>query len=103
LKVLVTDRTGQRHELDAPADTVLMETLRQPDYGVAAICGGVMSCGTCHVYVAEQHLARLPSQSPDEVALLDAFLNVKPNSRLSCQIHMTAALEGLEVTIAPEE
>ena len=103
MRVLVTDRDGNHHELAVPADGIVMETLRMPDYGVAAVCGGVMACGTCHVYVAEHDLARLPAQSPDETMLLGGLTSATPNSRLSCQIHMTPALDGLELTIAPEE
>jgi 2Fe-2S ferredoxin len=103
MKVLVTDRDGNLHEMDAAENRPLMETLRMPDWGVAAVCGGVMACGTCHVYVAEPDLARLPPQSEDELALLEGLLKTKPNSRLSCQIRVVPALEGLAVTLAPEE
>ena len=103
MKVAVTDREDVKHELDVPEGTILMETLRVPDYGVAAICGGLMACATCHVYVREADLARLSPPSDDELELLGGLSGMRPNSRLSCQIHVTPRLEGLAVTIAPEE
>ena len=103
MRIHVTDRDGERHELEVPPDSVLMETLRLPDYGVAAICGGLMACATCHVYVADQDRERLPPPSLDETALLEGLASVRPASRLSCQIVVTAALDGLSVTVAPEE
>jgi len=103
VQVLVIDRDGDRHTLEVPDASVLMETLRLPDYGVAAICGGMMACATCHVYVAERDLPRLPSQSSDEIELLEGLSGLRPTSRLSCQIVMMPALEGIELTIAPEE
>jgi ferredoxin, 2Fe-2S len=101
--VLVIDRDGARHELDAPADAPLMETLRDMDEGVAAICGGMCSCGTCHVYVDAEWLRKLPAPMADEGALLGDLLSRRDNSRLSCQIMINDALSGIKVTIAPQE
>jgi 2Fe-2S ferredoxin len=101
--VLVIDRDGARHELDAPADASLMEALRDMDEGVAAICGGMCSCGTCHVYVDAEWMEELPAPMPDESALLGDLLSRRDNSRLSCQIMINGALSGIKVTIAPEE
>jgi ferredoxin, 2Fe-2S len=63
--------------------------------GIVADCGGSLSCGTCHVYVAQGWLNRLPPPSDDEAAMLQIVLAPRPNSRLSCQIAISAALEGL--------
>jgi 2Fe-2S ferredoxin len=99
----VIDRDGQEHQVEAKAGLKVMETLRELDYGVAAICGGMCSCATCHVYVDPEWLARLPAPMSDERELLSELAHVEDNSRLSCQIEFTAELAGLRVTIAPDE
>ena len=71
--------------------------------GIEADCGGLLTCGTCHVYVAEDWLSRLPPIQPDEETIL-AFSDWRePNSRLSCQIKVTDELDGLSLTVAPED
>ncbi|MGZ5195088.1 MAG: 2Fe-2S iron-sulfur cluster-binding protein [Ramlibacter sp.] len=68
--------------------------------GIEADCGGLMTCGTCHVYVREPYLALLPGRSADESAMLDFTASPRePNSRLSCQIQLTDALDGLTVDL----
>ncbi|HZO22233.1 MAG TPA: 2Fe-2S iron-sulfur cluster-binding protein [Steroidobacteraceae bacterium] len=99
----VVDRDGVEHEVDAKTGLKVMETLRELDYGVAAICGGMCSCATCHVYVDPQWLAKLPAPMSDERELLSELSHHEVNSRLSCQIEFTQALAGLRVTIAPDE
>jgi ferredoxin, 2Fe-2S len=101
--VLVIDRRGTEHELDAPTGAPLMESLRDMDEGVAAICGGMCSCGTCHVYVDSKWLTKLPAPTIDERAMLGDLISRRESSRLSCQIVLNDALSGIEVTIAPEE
>jgi 2Fe-2S ferredoxin len=63
-------------------------------------CGGMAMCATCQVYVESEH--ELPEQSDAELDMLDQAFHVKSNSRLGCQIHMSADLEGLIVRLAPE-
>lgn len=99
----VIDRDGQEHEVEAKVGLKVMETLRELDYGVAAICGGMCSCATCHVYVDPEWQARLPAPMSDERELLSELAHVEDNSRLSCQIELTPELAGLRVTIAPDE
>jgi 2Fe-2S ferredoxin len=99
----VIDRDGQEHEVDAKAGLKVMETLRELDYGVAAICGGMCSCATCHVYVDADWQARLPAPMSDERELLTELAHTEDNSRLSCQLEFTLELAGLRVTIAPDE
>ncbi len=101
--VRVVDRDNKERTLEAPAGATLMEPLRDMDDGVAAICGGMCSCATCHVYVDEEWLAKLPAAMSDEGDMLGDLSSRKPNSRLSCQIVLTEALSGIRVTIAPEE
>jgi len=99
----VRDRAGREHEVAAQEGARLMEILRELDYGVSAICGGILSCATCHVYVDASWAPKLPDPMSDEQALLSELAQRKNTSRLSCQIELSAALDGLRVTIAPEE
>lgn len=71
--------------------------------GIDADCGGSMVCGTCHVHVAEQWLALLSKPSEMETTILDCVPEPHPNARLSCQILMTRALDGIEVTVPPDQ
>lgn len=99
----VVDRDGVEHEVDGKIGLKVMENLRELDYGVAAICGGMCSCATCHVYVDPQWLPKLPAMMSDERELLSELAHYREDSRLSCQLEFTPALEGLRVIIAPDE
>jgi 2Fe-2S ferredoxin len=103
--VRVTPRGGGAElTLDAPDGRPLMEVLRDSDTGVIGTCGGMCSCGTCHVYVKESWVAKLPPRTPDEEMMLEGIgelVEVRPTSRLSCQIEIDSGLEGLEIEIGP--
>jgi len=72
--------------------------------GIEADCGGMMTCATCHVYVREDFLAQLPDMSADEDSMLDFTASPRrPTSRLSCQIPLTDALDGLTVDLPAEQ
>ncbi len=101
--VRVTDRDGVERDVDAPSGATLMEPLRDIDNGVAAICGGMCSCATCHVYVDPEWVAKLTPPMSDESDMLGDLITRHANSRLSCQIVLNDSLSGLKVTIAPEE
>jgi 2Fe-2S ferredoxin len=103
-EITVTDRDGGVHRVNAREGASVMETLRELEYGGAAICGGMCSCATCHVYVAEPWLDRLPPMQGDEKEILQELESFRTRgSRLSCQIPFEAPLAGLELEIAPEE
>ena len=102
-RLRVVDRDGIEHTVEGRTGLKVMETLRDFDYGVAAICGGMCSCATCHVYVDPQWQSRLPPAMSDERELLMELSQSQPTSRLSCQIEFTPELEGLRVTIAPDQ
>jgi 2Fe-2S ferredoxin len=102
MKVQVTDREGGKHELPFKEGDTLMQVLTDEDLGVKAECGGCCACATCHVYVAPEWLEKLEPQSEEELSMLDEAFEVEANSRLSCQIPLKAALDGMEVTIAPD-
>src|ERR1700748_2663356 len=99
----VVDRDGVEHEVEARTGLKVMETLRELEYGVAAICGGMCSCATCHVYVDPEWTSKLPAAMSDERELLADLAQRDSNSRLSCQLEFTDALAGLRVTIAADE
>jgi 2Fe-2S ferredoxin len=101
--VRVIDRDGIERELEAPGGATLMEPLRDMDDGVAAICGGMCSCATCHVYVDAEWVAKLPAPMSDESDMLGDLTSRRANSRLSCQIVLNDSLSGMKVSIAPEE
>lgn len=103
-RMFVTDREGQEHEVEGQVGLKLMETLREYDYGVTAICGGLCSCATCHIYVDPEWMARLPVPQSDEKELLVELQFYEPDrSRLSCQVDFTEELDGLRLKVAPDE
>jgi len=102
-KIQVKDRAGKQVEVLALTGSPLMYSLRNIDNGVDAICGGLCSCGTCHVYIAHDWVARLPPPAEDEAELLEELENTREGSRLSCQVRFTEEMNGLELEVAPEE
>ena len=102
-RMTVVDRDGKEHEIEAKTGLKIMEVLRELDYGVAAICGGLCSCATCHVYVDEKWVSRLPKKQSDEQELLTELPDYREaTSRLSCQVDFTDELSGIKVTIAAD-
>lgn len=102
-RIRVIDKAGIEHELEIEPGRTLMEVLRELDNGVTALCGGMCSCATCHIYVAPEWAGRLPGATPDERGLVEYLNHATEHSRLSCQVEFTSALDGLRVQIAPEE
>ena len=103
ITIKVTDLDGLEHELEARPDDVLMELLREQEWGVGALCGGMCSCATCHVFVDEAWLDSFPQKESDEEELLEILDHFQPDSRLSCQLRIQEAHDGLWVVLAPEE
>ena len=102
-KIIVTNRDGTTRTIEGQTGISVMENLRDNDFPIAAICGGCCSCATCHVYVEPSWFAKLPTRFDDERELLEGSGHMQETSRLSCQIEYTDALDGLAVTIAPED
>jgi len=103
-RITVITRDGQTHVLPATQGMSVMEIIK--DAGISellALCGGCCSCATCHVHVAVDDMARAGPASADEADLLGSSDHLLPSSRLSCQMAFTPALDGLTVTIAPED
>ncbi|MDE5457378.1 2Fe-2S iron-sulfur cluster binding domain-containing protein [Bradyrhizobium sp. CSA112] len=92
---------GRRQQIEASVDESAMQAATRHDLsGILAECGGNAMCATCHVYVDEGWLARLPTMGGDEDALLDgAAAERQANSRLSCQIRLAADLDGLVLSL----
>lgn len=104
MKLIVIGRDGSEKTVEASAGTTVMEAIRDNGFDeLLALCGGCCSCATCHVFVDEEFAARLPEMTEDENDLLDSSDHRQDNSRLSCQIPVSGELEGLRVTIAPED
>ena len=100
----VTNRAGKAETITGKVGNTLMENLRDAGLDVEAICGGCCSCATCHVFIDEAWTAKMPARSADELELVEQTRAFKPaNSRLSCQIKFTDAMDGLTVTVAPAE
>ena len=103
-KLIVVTRDGTQSTVQGEQGLSVMEVIRDNGFDeLLALCGGCCSCATCHVHVDEEWLGSLPPVSADEDDLLDSSSHRAGNSRLSCQIEFAAALDGLRVTIAPED
>jgi 2Fe-2S ferredoxin len=100
--LIVFDREGVEHKLDALDGWRVMEVIRDWGLPLKAECGGALACATCHVYVDEAWLPKLFPPTDEEIERLDEAFVVKDNSRLSCQILVSEELDGLTVTLAPE-
>jgi ferredoxin, 2Fe-2S len=99
--LIVATQSGEERAVTADAGLTLMEAIRDNGFDeLLALCGGCCSCATCHVHVADEFLPLLPPMSQDEDDLLDSSDTRDANSRLSCQVPFTDALDGILVRIA---
>ncbi len=103
-KLIVVTREGEEREIMGESGLSVMEVIRDAGIDeILALCGGCCSCATCHVHVDPDFAAKLKPMSEDENDLLDSTSDRDEFSRLSCQIDMTDALDGLKVRIAAED
>ena len=101
--IQVTDLSGNISTLEAKSGDTLMEALRDNGYSdIEAVCGGVCSCSTCHVYIEGDWFSKLGDRSEDENQLVTSTDQFKENSRLSCQVTVTDDMEGMAITIAQQ-
>ena len=105
ITIKITNREGVLHEIIAPTDMAmnLMEVVRSyelAEEGTIGICGGMAMCASCQCYVMSEH--DLPEMQEEEEAMLSEAFYVRKNSRLGCQMPITAELHGLEIELAPE-
>lgn len=92
--------SGKTIKVQAEAGLSVMETAQANGVpGIVGECGGTMSCATCHVYVRNGWTDKVPAPEQEETELLEAVAEPRDNSRLSCQIKMSAALDGLTVEV----
>jgi 2Fe-2S ferredoxin len=97
-KITYIDSTGASRTVEGEVGATVMETaIRNAVPGIEAECGGACACSTCHVYVDEAWREKTGEPSPMEEDMLDFAYEVQPNSRLSCQIKVSADLDGLVV------
>ena len=102
--VKVTRRDGSEQAIEAVAGLSLMEVIRDSGNDeLLALCGGCCACATCHVVVDADWLAVVGTATGEESELLDSSDHRTSASRLSCQLRITPAFDGLRVTIAPED
>ena len=98
-KITYIDNEGSSRTIEVENGLSVMEGAIQKDIpGIDADCGGSMACATCHVYVEEKWLDKLPKAEDAEVDMIDMAYEPKKNSRLSCQLIVSEELNGLIVT-----
>ena len=103
-KIKYIEHNGKEHIVEVQNGLTVMEGAVQNDIpGIDADCGGGMSCATCHVYVNEEWLDKLPEKEDGEEDMLDMAFEPKKNSRLSCQLIVSDTLDGLEVNIPSKQ
>jgi len=99
-RITYIEHGGARHEVDVPAGLSVMEGAKRYTIpGIDGDCGGACACATCHVYVAPEWFERLAPMDELEHDMLDFAFEVRPTSRLSCQIKVDDSLDGLVVSI----
>ena len=102
-KITYIDHQGGSKTIEVENGLTVMEGAIQNNIpGIDADCGGSMACATCHVYVEEKWLSKLPKAEEGEIDMIDMAFEPKKNSRLSCQLIVTDEMDGLEVT-TPEK
>ena len=99
-KITYIDQTGREYVVDGENGQTVMETAIKHDVpGIVAECGGACSCATCHVYVDDAYRAVTGEPSQMEEDMLDFAFDVRPESRLSCQLRITDDYDGLIVRV----
>jgi len=99
-KIIFEEPGGNEHAVDIADGLSIMEgAVKNMVVGIDADCGGACSCATCMVYVSEKWRDRLPVKDSTEQAMLEFCPHVEESSRLSCQIKVTAALDGLRLKV----
>jgi 2Fe-2S ferredoxin len=104
IKIVIIDPSGKEHRIEAEQGQSLMQAATAALVpGIEASCGGNCICATCHCHVDARWFAQLPLPEAIERDMLDATTEVQPNSRLSCQVPLTPALDGMIVHVAASQ
>ena len=102
--IIFIERDGEKKSVEVePGYTVMEAAINNGVDGIVAECGGACACATCHSYIDESWLEKLPPMDDMEDSMLDAAYEREDNSRLTCQIEVTEELDGLIVRVADNE
>ena len=101
-KIIVKDTSGNIHKLEAENGFTLMEIIRDAGLEIEAACGGCCACATCHIYIHKDWLVQMPRKEMEEESMLDLAFNLKPESRLGCQITFKDEFNGLKIELPKE-
>ena len=103
-QIIVTLRNGEQKSIPVTAGTSVMQAICEGGVDeLLALCGGLCSCATCHVHIDNAFFNKLQPVGEDEDALLSGSMHRCERSRLGCQVLLTEALDGMKLTIAPED
>ena len=103
-KITFITPAGERHDVNADVGSSLMEAAFENEVsGIVAECGGSCACATCHSYIDDAWIDRLPEMDDMEDAMLDSAEDRRPNSRLTCQLVVAEEFDGLVVHVADNE
>ena len=103
-KIIFVTPSGDRREVEVETGYSVMEAAVNNDIdGIIAECGGACACATCHSYIDEAWIEKMPAMDDMEDSMLDAAFERKTNSRLTCQIEISDALDGLVVHVAEND
>ncbi|HVE21178.1 MAG TPA: 2Fe-2S iron-sulfur cluster-binding protein [Acidocella sp.] len=98
--LFITDLAGVEHRLEGAADDDLMHIVRDAGLPLRGECNGSLACATCHLIIDPVWFEKLTPPDADELDILDYLATVTPTSRLGCQVHLTAELDGLRAAVA---
>jgi 2Fe-2S ferredoxin len=102
-KIIYIEFSGKEHHIEMPVGYSIMEgAVKNSIPGIDADCGGSCACATCHVYVDEKFINKIPKAKESEQDMIDFVVNPKNNSRLSCQLMITDEFDGIVVRM-PEK
>lgn len=103
-RIIFIEHDGSRKEVQTEVGQSAMQAaVSNMVPGVIADCGGACSCATCHGYIDEPWIDRVPAASDDESAMLECAMHREDNSRLTCQINITPELDGLVIRLPPSQ
>lgn len=104
IKIVFIDPAGKEHAVEAaPGQSLMQAAVAALIPGIEATCGGNCICATCHCHVDERWFAQLRAPEALELDMLACTNEVKPNSRLSCQVPVSEALDGMRVQVAASQ